>query len=53
MTDFAEALAALAGGRLGALGWVERRPLAEGLQAFQALDAGKVAAAKIALQPGG
>src|SRR3546814_13233646 len=29
MTDFADALAALAAGQLGALGWVEQRPLAE------------------------
>lgn len=53
MTDFAEALVALAAGRLGSLGWVERRPLGEGLQAFQSLDAGQVAAAKIALVPQG
>jgi L-iditol 2-dehydrogenase len=52
MTDFAQALAALAAGRLGTLGWVERRPLAVGLEAFQALDRGQVAAAKIALEPG-
>lgn len=52
MTDFAQALAALAQGRLGALGWVEQRPLAGGLEAFRALDRGQVAAAKIALQPG-
>ncbi|GAB4357448.1 MAG: hypothetical protein Kow00114_08990 [Kiloniellaceae bacterium] len=51
MADFASALGALADGRLGGLGWLERRPLAEGLAAFQALDAGKVAAAKIALEP--
>lgn len=52
MTDFAQALGALADGRLGALGWVEQRPLAGGFAAFQALDRGQVAAAKIALQPG-
>lgn len=51
MTDFAQALGALAAGRLGKLGWVERRPLAGGLEAFQALDQGQVAAAKIALEP--
>lgn len=51
MTDFASALAALAAGRLGALGWVERRPLAAGLGAFRDLDGGRVAAAKIALEP--
>ncbi len=53
MTDFAQALAALAAGRLGKLGWVERRPLAGGLDAFRALDQGQVAAAKIALEPAG
>ncbi len=53
MADFASALAALAEGRLGSLEWVERRPLAEGLDAFRALDAGWVAAAKIALEPVG
>jgi threonine dehydrogenase-like Zn-dependent dehydrogenase len=53
MTDFQNALTALAAGRLGGLGWVEPRPLAEGLDAFRALDRGEVAAAKIALQPGG
>lgn len=52
MTDFADALAALAAGRLGALGWVEPRPLADGLAAFRDLDRGRVAAAKIALEPG-
>ncbi|GAB4393205.1 MAG: alcohol dehydrogenase catalytic domain-containing protein [Kiloniellaceae bacterium] len=51
MTDFRNALSALAGGRLGALGWLERRPLSAGLEAFQALDRGEVAAAKIALLP--
>ncbi|MEQ8355336.1 MAG: alcohol dehydrogenase catalytic domain-containing protein [Kiloniellaceae bacterium] len=51
MTDFAQALTALAAGRLGKLRWVERRPLAGGLAAFQALDKGQVAAAKIALEP--
>jgi L-iditol 2-dehydrogenase len=51
MADFRSALAALADGRLGRLGWVERRPLAEGQAAFQALDRGQVAAAKIALEP--
>jgi alcohol dehydrogenase len=52
-TDFAQALTALAAGRLGGLGWVERRALAEGLAAFRDLDSGRVAAAKIALAPGG
>lgn len=52
MADFQNALAALAAGRLGKLTWVEQRRLAEGLAAFRALDAGRVAAAKIALAPG-
>lgn len=51
MADFQNALDALAAGRLGALGWVERRALAEGLAAFRDLDGGRVAAAKIALEP--
>jgi threonine dehydrogenase-like Zn-dependent dehydrogenase len=53
--DFAAALAALAERRLGALGWVETRPLSEGAQAFADLDAGRVDAAKIVLMnaPGG
>ncbi|MPZ12331.1 MAG: alcohol dehydrogenase catalytic domain-containing protein [Kiloniellaceae bacterium] len=52
MPDFQSALAALAERRLGRLGWVERRPLAAGLGAFRDLDGGRVAAAKIALEPG-
>lgn len=48
--DFAAALAALADGALGALGWVETRVLADGPQAFADLDAGRVDAAKIVLE---
>jgi len=48
--DFADALAALGAGALGALGWVETRALDEGAQAFADLDAGRVNAAKIVLQ---
>ena len=48
--DFAAALAALAAGHLGALGWVETRRLSEGAQAFADLDAGRVDAAKIVLE---
>ncbi|MGD1878895.1 MAG: alcohol dehydrogenase catalytic domain-containing protein [Kiloniellaceae bacterium] len=51
MADFANTLAALAAGRLGGLGWVERRSLADGLAACRDLDGGRVAAAKIALEP--
>ncbi|MCC5962259.1 MAG: alcohol dehydrogenase catalytic domain-containing protein [Rhodobacteraceae bacterium] len=47
--DFQAALHALAAGDLGALGWVERRPLAQGAAAFADLDAGQVSAAKIVL----
>jgi threonine dehydrogenase-like Zn-dependent dehydrogenase len=48
--DFADALAALADGRLGRLHWVEARALADGARAFADLDAGKVDAAKIVLE---
>lgn len=48
--DFADALAALGHGALGALGWVETRMLEDGAQAFADLDAGRVDAAKIVLQ---
>jgi len=51
--DFAAALEALGEGRLGALGWVETRPLSEGAQAFVDLDAGRVDAAKIVLMASG
>ena len=49
--DFTETVAAMAAGHLGRLDWLEERPLAEGPRAFQELDAGKVAAAKIILRP--
>ncbi|MEM7227054.1 MAG: zinc-binding dehydrogenase [Pseudomonadota bacterium] len=49
--DLRASLAALADGRLGALDWVEERPLADGGQAFHDLDAGRSAAAKIVLRP--
>ncbi len=49
--DFEAVVSALAGGTLGALDWVEERPLAEGAHAFRDLDAGTVAAAKIILHP--
>ncbi|MCH8467713.1 MAG: alcohol dehydrogenase catalytic domain-containing protein [Roseinatronobacter sp.] len=48
--DFAAALAALGAGQLGALAWVEMRPLFTGPQAFADLDAGRVNAAKIVLE---
>lgn len=49
--DLRASLAALHDGRLGGLEWIERRPLAEGAQAFLDLDAGKTPAAKIILSP--
>ncbi|MCC5988630.1 MAG: alcohol dehydrogenase catalytic domain-containing protein [Pararhodobacter sp.] len=50
--DFGDALAALAGGRLGRLHWIEARALADGARAFADLDAGRVDAAKIVLETG-
>jgi alcohol dehydrogenase len=49
--DLRASLAALHDGRLGALDWIEERPLAEGGQAFRDLDAGHSPAAKIVLRP--
>ncbi|MEQ8652299.1 MAG: alcohol dehydrogenase catalytic domain-containing protein [Kiloniellales bacterium] len=49
--DLRASLAALNDGRLGALDWVEERPLAEGGQAFLDLDRGATPAAKIVLRP--
>lgn len=49
--EFRETLAAIANGQLGALDWVEERPLTEGPQAFRDLDAGATGAAKIVLRP--
>ena len=48
--DFAAALAAIAAGSLGTLGWIEARPMADGAQAFADLDAMRVNAAKIVLE---
>ena len=49
--EFRETLDAIAAGRLGPLDWIEQRPLAEGPRAFQDIDAGRAAAAKIVLRP--
>ncbi len=49
--DLRASLAALASGRLGRLDWIERRPLAEGGQAFHDLNAKRTRAAKIVLTP--
>ena len=48
-SDFAAALEAIGSGRLGDLGWVEPRPLADGIRAFEDLHAGRVDTAKIVL----
>lgn len=49
--DFRETVAAIASGRLGALNWLEERPLSEGARAFQDIDGGNVPSAKIVLRP--
>ncbi len=49
--DLRAAVAALDGGVLGDLAWVEERPLAEGAAAFRDLAAARSAAAKIVLRP--
>jgi len=49
--DFRETFDAIADGRLGALDWIEERPMTDGPQAFRDLDAGVIAAAKIVLRP--
>ena len=49
--DLRATVAALHGGTFGDLAWVEERPLAEGARAFDDLDQGKTAAAKIVLRP--
>jgi len=49
--DFRDTAAAMFDGQLGALDWVESRPLSEGLRAFTDLRAGHVAVPKILLTP--
>lgn len=49
--DLRATVAALHRGVFGDLAWVEKRPLAEGAQAFNDLDRGQSAAAKIVLLP--
>ncbi|MEX0349283.1 MAG: alcohol dehydrogenase catalytic domain-containing protein [Paracoccaceae bacterium] len=49
--DFRDTAQAIFDGRLGALDWIEERPLAEGFEAFRNLRAGTVAAPKIVLSP--
>jgi alcohol dehydrogenase len=50
--DLRAALAALHSGVLGTLNWAESRLLAEGARAFDDLDKGRTAAAKVVLLPG-
>jgi len=49
--DFRDTAAAMFDGRLGALDWIEQRPLADGAAAFRDIRAGRVAAPKIILKP--
>ncbi|MGG5811280.1 alcohol dehydrogenase catalytic domain-containing protein [Falsiroseomonas sp. CW058] len=49
--EFRTVVRLLATGRLGALDWLETRPLAEGARAVADIDAGMVAAAKLVLVP--
>ena len=51
--DFQQTAQAIFDGRLGALDWVEERPLSEGARAFADLRAGKTAAPKVMLVPDG
>lgn len=50
MADFRDTARAIFDGRLGDFGWIERRPLAEGVAAFADLHAGRVTASKIVLE---
>ena len=49
--DFSDTANALFAGRLGALDWIETRPLAAGQGAFLDIKAGQIAAAKVILKP--
>ncbi len=49
--DFQQTAQAIFDGRLGALDWIEERPLEEGPHAFAAIHAGQVAAPKTILRP--
>ena len=49
--DFIETAEAIFDGRLGALDWMETRPLADGQSAFDDIRAGRVAAPKVVLLP--
>jgi L-gulonate 5-dehydrogenase len=49
--DFRETASAIFDGRLGALDWIEKRPLSEGRSAFSDIRAGSVVSPKIILIP--
>ena len=51
MADLRATVAALDRGVFGDLSWVARRPLTEGAQAFDDLHRGRLAAAKVVLEP--
>lgn len=51
MADLKATVAALDRGVFGDLSWVARRPLADGAQAFDDLHHGRIAAAKVVLEP--
>ena len=50
--DLRATVAALDRGVFGDLSWVERRPLSQGAQAFDDLHHGRLASAKVVLEPG-
>lgn len=50
-TDFRDTAKAIFDGRLGALDWIEQRPLDAGAAAFADIRAGRAAAPKIILRP--
>ena len=50
-SDFQDTAQAIFHNHLGALDWVETRPLADGMSAFLDIKSGKVAAPKIILKP--
>lgn len=51
VADFQETAQAIFDGRLGALDWMEERPLDKGAAAFASLLAGEVSAPKVILKP--
>ena len=51
LDDFRDTAQAIFDGRLGALDWVETRPLSDGQAAFEDILAGQAAAPKIILKP--